>query len=160
MKILTPIVSAAQSFTDTQKVQVRANIGVLSAGDTLTLLQNKLNKPSIVRSSYNINDSSSADNTLYTYTATAPCIIDLSVSIYANSPTLSGTLGLMVRWEPVNDSYDTDYFVLKDADHGSAFSRCVKTLSTGDVFRCAILNGNTSYPYTASGLIMGYMFTL
>ena len=33
MKILTPIVSAAQSFTDTQKTQVCANIGALTHDD-------------------------------------------------------------------------------------------------------------------------------
>ena len=141
------MINSSQSFSESEKLQGRTNLGALGI-------------PNVIRSSFNISNSSAADNTLYTYTATAPCIIDLSVSIYANSPTLSGTLGLMVRWEPVNDSYNTDYFVLKDADHGSAFSRCVKTLSTGDVFRCAILNGNTSYPYTASGLIMGMRFDL
>lgn len=146
-EILYPLVSAAQSFSDIQKAQARTNIGALGV-------------PTVIRSSYNITNSSAADNTLYTYTATAPCIIDLSVSVYANSATLSGTLGLMVRWEPVNDSYNTDYFVLKDADHANAFSRCVKTLATGDVFRCAILNGNTSYPYSASGLVMGTLYAL
>lgn len=146
-QILYPLVSAAQSFTDTQKAQGRTNLGALGI-------------PTVIRSSYNINDSSSADNTLYTYTATAPCIIDLSVSVYAISATLSGTLGLMIRWEPVNDNYNTDYFVLKDADHANAFSRCVKTLATGDVFRCAILNGNTSIPFTASGLVMGTLYAL
>ena len=141
------MINSSQSFSESEKLQGRTNLGALGI-------------PTVIRSSYNITNSAAADNTLYTYTATAPCIIDLSVSVYANSATLSGTLGLMIRWEPVNDNYDTDYFVLKDADHANAFSRCVKTLATGDVFRCAILNGNTSYPYSASGLVMGCRYSL
>ena len=43
MKILTPIVSAAQSFTDTQNAQVRANIGAAETSTLTSETNNRLN---------------------------------------------------------------------------------------------------------------------
>lgn len=159
-KLPVVLTNANQSFTDTQKAQARANIGVLSAGDTLTLLQNKLNKPSIVRSSYTFSDSAAAENLLYSYTAVAECIVDITVSIRAKCSTLTAPLSLEVRWEPVNDAFNTDNFSLNDQNYVAVSFRSVMHLAQGNVFNVKILNNNTSYPISGDGLIMGYMFTL
>ena len=140
------VLYTAQSRTDTEKAQARTNIGAASAADIIH---------TVVRNNFSFTDSASADITLYTYTAAAACLIDVTVSLYVFSNTLVGAQSYMVRFEPIADSYNTNYFSLNGQEKSAVSFRCVQSLSAGKVFRIAILNENTSYPISGSGLIMG-----
>lgn len=140
------VLYTAQSSTDTEKAQARTNIGAASAADIIH---------TVVRNNFSFSDSASADITLYTYTAAAACLIDVTVSLYVFSNTLVGAQSYMVRFEPISDSYNTNYFSLNGQEKSAVSFRCVQSLSAGQVFRIAILNENTSYPISGSGLIMG-----
>ena len=95
-EILYPLVSAAQSFTDTQKAQVRSNIGVYSTAEVDAVIESQVASVIKSKGSPAVINSTATDYTFLASDANSCHVINTSASTTRTVPSDSTAPNILI----------------------------------------------------------------